>query len=381
MKRTRILLGIDFIGANFPSARQTIQQWWPYVNESEEHDCILGVSNFCAKDSHLPGGKGLLPTSAVEVLSSSVDKKKLAHWTSDIDSILLETIRGRFESQPFFSDFNYGSVVNRLLLLAHSHACDYMVRIDPGTLPPQGEGASFAKLMSEHESEIGKDPRAVVSRQYANRLALRHMFVKSGQEKFHAKLVEDFTGIDVQCQITGGAMLTLRSPGTPAVCFPKKAGLTLVWASDDGIYQLLPDTQAKSHPLKNHPVERFDEVGKRKKSTEYYRGIIGAAYLNAMRTVKNKQMAKQHAKDFVRDLKDKILDATKCDKLDKDIDKDIDKDSDWATRFRLEHIAPLPFLRAIEAGHANHIRLLTEWGGICEALKSLVAEKTIVRKN
>ena len=232
---------------------------------------MLGVSNFCDKDAELRGAKGLSPARVKEVLNSFIPEQKLAQWTSDIDSILLDAIRVRFQSQPFLSHFNYGSVVNRLLLLAHSHDCDYMVRIDPGTLPPKR--ASFAYLMTKHEREIDNDACVVVSRRYARRRALRNMFVRSGRGESHAELVKDCTGIDVKNQITGGAMLTLKSPGTPAMCFPTDSGLTLVWASDDGIYQVLPATQDKSHILPKHPVPRFDAVGKSKPSTEYYRGI------------------------------------------------------------------------------------------------------------
>ena len=181
MMDKRILLGIDFIGANFPSALYTIQQWWGYVTLGSKYDCILGVSNFCNRNSPLPGARDLSPSKVREVLGCFIPKEKLAQWTSDIDSTLIQTVeKEAFESKPFFSEFNYGSVVNRLLLLAYSRDCDYLVRIDPGTIPPKDK--PFADLMAEHESAIGGQINTVVSRRYADRLALRDMFVKVEKE-------------------------------------------------------------------------------------------------------------------------------------------------------------------------------------------------------
>ena len=367
----RILLGIDFIGANFPSALYAIQQWLGYATRSEEYDCMLGVSNFCDKHSPLPGATGLSPSNAMKALSAFIPKDHLAHWTSEIDATLLAEIReNECRSQPFFPDFSYGSVVNRLLLLAYSYDCDYLVRIDPGTLPP--EGRTFAQLMCEHEAEIDGNPNTVVSRRYANRLALRDMFVKPGKETSHAELVTSFTGIDVHAQITGGAMLTLRSPGTPAVCFPAGAGSTLVWASDDGIYQVLSRTQSKSRMLPDHPVQRFDAVGKHKESTEYYRGIVGAVYLNVVRTGKSREVANQAAERFVDQLKGNILDVQKC--------RELDNDPAWTATFCRENKAPGPFLDAIAAGYENHVELLGEWERICGILKSPLARETSANK-
>ncbi len=366
--KKKILLGIDFIGSNFPGAIYTIQQWWKYVTSDNKYDCILGVSNFCNRNSPLPGAWDLSPTKVKEVLRCFIPKKKLVQWTSDIDAILLQTLQKekRFKSKPFFSEFNYGSVVNRLLLLAYSHDCDYLVRIDPGTIPPKGK--PFVDLMAEHESIIDGQINTVVSRRYADRLALRNIFVKEGKENFHAELVKKYTGIDVYAQITGGAMLTLKSPGTPAICFPPGDGLTLVWASDDGIYQVLPETKTKSRMLPDYPVQRFDAVGKPKKSIEYYRGIIGAVCLNTLRNGKTLKIAKQNAEQFLQKLKADILDVEKCSLMD--------ADPNWNTTFCLKNIAPQPFIKAIADGYKNYIQLLDEWKEICNILKSLIVQKT-----
>lgn len=367
----RVLLGIDFIGSNCANARQSIEEWWHYILRSEDYACIVGISNFCERQKSLPGSVDFFPTEALRELSSIIPENQLTQWTSDIDAHLLGIVQGsQCCSQPFYSEFNYGSVINRLLLLGYAYECDYLIRIDPGTLPPQDKdgSADFATLMTDHEHIIGSDPNTVVSRRYADRSALRHMFVKSGQEESHAHLIIEYTGIKVKSQVTGGAMLTMKLPGVPAICFPKGSGLTLVWASDDGIYQVLPQTKKNSAMMKDHPVERFDAVGKQKKSTEYYRGILGAVYLKAVRDGKSADLAQLEAEIFIETLKNEILDHRKC--------REIDEDPDWIKMFCLDAVAPHPFLEAVAVGYENHSVLLDEWDQICRLLKPLIVQET-----
>ena len=262
MKITRVLLGIDFIGTNFPAALYTLQRWWDYINKSNGYFCIVGISNFCDSNASLPGTTNLTPINVLKVLNGFIPKNQLVQWTSEIDSGLLEEVKKNgCKSQPFYSGFNYGSVINRLLILASSFDCDYMVRVDPGTVPPKKK--SFSKLMHKHSKIINKDKQTVVSRRYADRLALRDMFVIDDHIEKHRELVMKYTGVNVNAQITGGAMLTFKTPGTPAICFPSgDKGLTLVWASDDGIFNILSETKEKSEMKEKFPVERFDEQGK-----------------------------------------------------------------------------------------------------------------------
>ena len=364
----KILIGIDFTGTNLRSALNTIGQYWDYASQSREYSCMIGISNFTDRNSPLRGAKGLTPINILPFVCIliPVPPEQVAQWTSDIDAGMLEQLeKNAVRSQPFYSGFNYGSVVNRLLLLAYSHDCDYMVRVDPGTSPPKD--IAFDQLMSEHVAVIGDDIRTVVSRRYANRLALRDMFVKEGCEVKHTELVKEFTGIDVHAQVTGGAMLTFRSPGTPAVCFPMGSGLTRVWASDDGIYQVLRETKSRSKMLSEHPVERFDAVGKASRSTEYYRGILGAVYLHAIRNG-NAGEAQRVVEKVVCTLRDQILDVDKC--------QNIDGCEGWRKTFCIENIAPRPFLDAIARGQKNHTQLLQEWETICQLIKPSVLKET-----
>ena len=362
----KILLGLDFIGANFPAALYTIQQWWTYASRSQEYFCMLGISNFSNKTSSLPGASHLTPLDALKTISAFVPTEQITQWTSDIDAKLISELeKNGVRSRPFYSAFNYGSVVNRLLLLASALDCQYLVRVDPGTLPPKD--ITFHDLMAEHEQEIGTDRRTVLSRRYANRLALRDMFVREGLAKQHAEKIKSFTGIDVHSQVTGGAMLTLRVPGSPAICFPTGTGLTLVWASDDGIYQVLDETKTNSKMFSKAPVERFDTVGKPKNPKEYYRGILGAVYLKAIRDGQEMDEARTTAESFVTELAQDVLDDKRCSEID----------SAWRSTFVTTEIAPEAFVEAIRSGWYNYSKLCVEWEKICGILQPSIAKYTI----
>ena len=362
---TKVMIGLDFIGLNFPAALYTIQQWWTYASRSDEHVCTFGISNFCERGGGLPGAHDFTPLDALKTISAFVPSEQIANWTSEIDSELLTQLdMNGVQSRPFYSQFNYGSVVNRLLLLASARDCKYLVRVDPGTLPPMDK--SFAELMGEHEAEINSNRHAVVSRQYANRLALRDIFVRQGLEDKHARKVKEFTGIDVRAQVTGGAMLTFRTPGTPAVCFPAGAGLTLVWASDDGIYRVLDETKLDSKMFRLNPVERFDAVGKPKSPKEYYRGILGAVYLKAIRDGGNMDTVRGKADSFIKELADEVLDPKKCSIID----------PAWRSTFVSNEIAPEEFVEAIRKGWENHRKLSSEWEKICTILGPVIERET-----
>ena len=226
--------------------------------------------------------------------------------------------------------------------------------------------------MREHQDRIGDNLSKVVSRRYADCLALRDMFVKDGKESRHAELVKEHTGIDVNNQVTGGAMMTFRTPGIPAICFPIGAGLTLVWASDDGVYQVLDKNNIEGEMLDDtvveHRVQRFDAVGKPKKSKEYYRGILGAIYLKAIRDEEDMNTAGVKAKSFIDKLIEDILNPEKCE----------DIDPEWLSTFSLNKIAPEDFVKAIWVGYENHNALLREWGKICALLQPSVLRETSV---
>ena len=76
------MIGLDFIGANFPAALYTIQQWWNYISRSEEYVCILGISNFADKDVELPSANEFTPLNALKTISAFVPCGQIVQWTS-----------------------------------------------------------------------------------------------------------------------------------------------------------------------------------------------------------------------------------------------------------------------------------------------------------
>jgi hypothetical protein len=360
----RILLGIDFVGDNWHTARSTVEQWWQFAADSAVYDVALGVSNFCRRKEVLPGSDSITPESVHQNLASMIPADRLAHWTSDIDDqVLTEAVRHGFHAVPLYSQFNYGSIVNRLLLMASARDCQYLVRVDPGTRPPTN--TPFDRLMDEHRRLIEDDGYEVVSRRYGSRLALRHMFVRPGLEDIHKNLVQDATGVKIDSQVTGGAMFTQRTPGVPAVCLPPHDGQpTLVWASDDAIYHFLPQTRTHSKMLESYPLPRFELAGKAKSPAEYYRGIVGAIFLRSLTKGTSHNQAVSELEAFIQQLKSEMLDVAKCSQYS--------GDSQWLSSFSPENLAPAAFLDAIRAGYVNHQKLLPEWNGLVETLSPLI---------
>ena len=346
------MLGIDFIGVNFDVAKESLRRWAAFAGRETGVRLVFGISNFCERDRVLPGSPSMTPEDAVRGIRAEIPAiREIAHWTSDIDARLIHRLRqAGVASTPFYSAFNYGSVVNRLLLMAYSHGCDYLLRVDPGTSPPHR--ISFKAVIEEHTALIANDPGTVVSRRYADRFALRDEFVSDEPyREAHRRLVAEATGIDVAEQITGGALLSFRLPGVPAIGFPDSAdGLTLVWASDDGIYQTLAKSKhgVTAIPLKEDPVARFDPVGKPKPWDEYYRGIVGAVLMACHLDGKGEKDAVAAARSF--------LDALKTMTT---IPEDID----------LDRIAPRQYRKAIGAGIENYLLLCDEWMTIVAILK------------
>lgn len=358
----RIMIGFDFTGVNYPAALYTLQQWATYVAESTQFDVVFGASTSSHRAHGLPSAPGLIVRDALVAMLQYCEH--LVCWdeyVSDLANHILKSVV-QTEVEPFYEGFNYGSLVNRLLLLAHVAGCDYLVRIDPGTRPP--DSRRFDELIAEHIAIIG-DTKKVVSRGYEGRLAIRDLFVKDKEK--HRKLVQDYTGIDPTQQVTGGAMMTSGVPGVPAMGFqrfgPKPNELTLIWGSDDAIYQMLEQTQG-SIKLEEVPISRFDPEGKRKSTIEYYRGIAGMVYLSNLIQGKKYTDAKTKLTKFFEVLKTDHLDPAKY--------RPEEKGRDMVQEFCLDSVAPDPFLAKIREGFENHQRLIAEgkWIEIANALRA-----------
>jgi hypothetical protein len=185
----------------------------------------------------------------------------------------LNALRGRPE--PFTSGFSYGGCVNQLMILSQLAGCDYLLRVDPGTLPPAGLWSMIETQMAALQAHC------VVSGVYQNRLAFRDdLYVRPAMRDHYLAFIAHHTGVDLQHQITGGALFMASSPGIPAIPFQEwSAGKpTLVWGSDDAFFQ---DCGVKSRVFAQHRVPRHDPFGKPKPPIEYFRGIVGRVSASA----------------------------------------------------------------------------------------------------
>jgi len=352
------MIGFDFSGGNFPGALYALQQWSDYASKSEEFDVVFGVSTASYTNRGMPGAPDLTVSNALLAMLQYCPS--LVCWDESVTDIASRIVDGlRLDCRPFYRGFNYGSLDNRLLLLSHAVGADYFIRIDPGTCPPE---PAFDTLMAQHIGLI-VDEEMVVSRGYEGRLAIRDLFVKDKDE--HEELIRRYTGIEPTDQVTGGAMLTSSVPGVPAIPFEpfgsKRDELTLVWGSDDAIYQVLAETRG-SRKLAEVPVPRFDQEGMRKTTIEYYRGVVGMVHLSKL--LKGQEAAaREHTTGFLEELKN--------DHLDPERYRPSKKGASMEEEFVAEKVIPSGFLESISRGLENHRALLGNgnWQKIANELR------------
>lgn len=362
--KTRLLIGFDFTGFNFPSALYSLQQWAAFTKRSEDFEVIFGVSTAQHRSRGLPGAQDLSTRNAL--MSMTQYAFPLICWDEYVNDLAKNILRGQgIKCHASYSGFNYGSLVNRLLLLANEASCDFLIRVDPGTRPP--DSRFFDEMAREHIGAI-KGKVCVVSRGYEGRLAIRDQFVRD--KKKHEELVEQFTFVKPNSQVTGGAMFTSNVPGTPAVPFEAygTAAPTLVWGSDDAIFQVLPTTR-DSRKLADIPIPRFDREGKGKSTVEYYRGVSGMVCLAELASGKSESEAKKKVVEFLQTLKEKHLDETKYKSDDEKDAKGRSQGEIMGQEFSHNTVAPAAFLSRIKEGWDNYAALLEEWQNVATVLK------------
>jgi hypothetical protein len=343
------MIGFDFTGSNYAKAKHSLEAWARYATQSQQFDVVFGVSTANYRSKGMTGAPHLKTNDALKEMSKLCPA--FARWDEDVTDIankILDDGNGA-DCRPFYPGFNYGSLDNRLLLLANVISCRYLVRIDPGTCPPSA--IAFDDVLSEHLRLI--DSRSiVVSQGYKDRLAIRDMFVRDKSR--HEQLILEYTGIEPTSQVTGGAMLTSNVPGVPALPFepygPDRKGNTLVWGSDDAIYQILDETRG-SHKLSLAPIPRFDAEGKKKSTIEYYRGVTGMVYLSTLIEGHGSSEAESKLQKFFGKLKAEYLDPLKY--------RPEEEGKQLEEEFDLNTVAPAAFRKSIEAGRENHARLLS----------------------
>jgi len=364
--KTRILLVIDFTRRNFPSALYALQQWGPYVNDKKSmYETIIGVATSQKRSDKLNEGGDTTVETALKTIKEYCRAPAFVVWDGLIDRIVDDVLKNnRIVSKPVFSGFNYGSIVNKGLLLAHVMGCQYLIRVDPGTLPPRYSFDTVIKKHTDfikHHSKVGKT--VVVSRGYEGRIAVRDFYSKTENLLQHHELIEDMTKVNIYAQVTGGALFTSEVPGVPAVPFRKtqNGDLTLVWASDDGFYQLITKMKNGSMRLGGADVPRFVAVGKEKMSFEYYRGISGMVLLSSLIQGSNLRQATKGVDEFLKRLKP-MLDAKKCQKNDeKDFQEKYNKKLDWSRHFVRKLVAEDAFLKEVSNGWKNYNKLRKNW--------------------
>ena len=386
--KERVMLLIDFIGVNFPSALYAIQQWSKYLKVSTEYEPFIGISAWASRLETMPTCQNLTVEEVIKTIKECCQGLPVVCWDEQVENTVSKILKDEgILCSPSYPVFSYGSIVNRGLLLANMVDCTYMVRVDPGTLPP--EAHLFDTIFQEHILAIDKSNK-VVSRSYEDRLSVRDDFLRGEKLRLNdqcdclvcgnkvcprsfeckklklneqCELVTRMAGIDPRDQVTGGAMFTSRLPGIPAIPFEgNKTGSTLVWGSDDGRYQIYSKTEGSKNlsvKVENGkqkiiiPIPRFDTVGKPKGFIEYYRGLAGAVYLNSLK--------KADIKEFVDMLKGQEEESYKDGLLKHEICN--------MKEFTPENIAPLNFLEKIDEGYKNYDMLVGRWQEICDIIK------------
>jgi hypothetical protein len=363
MPRERVMIALDFAEPNFPNALCTLVQWAACAKEQKDFDVVFGVSTTMEN-----------PQDMINLVVKYLKPFKVFFWDNYFDGDVFNIVNNYPEAEgcrPYYPGFNYGSLVNKLLLLAHMADCQFLVRVDPGTYP--FANYNFGAGIKSHIDFI-RGTKSVVSCSYEGRPALRPMFVRN--EKDHKNLVWHYTKINPDSQVTGGALWTSTVPGVPAIGFPKwgvgPKDLTLVWASDDAIYQVLPETKG-SNRLPGS-VLRFNPEGMLKDTVAYYRGVVGAVYLFNLIRSEQEFFAKTEVEKFLEALRNHHLDVAKYRPMDENVvatEKLIEEE------FVIDTVTPERFLTCIRAGLENHSKLMEgdRWTKIADVLKNRLKAK------
>ncbi|MCY2951266.1 MAG: hypothetical protein NTU53_04720 [Planctomycetota bacterium] len=359
----RVLFSFDFIKNGFPSALYTLREWSAYVNPASNSRCKV---KFAVSTSDTDANK------QITVMRDYCRGSPLIVWDQAVNDTVLDLCKKEGLPAPVSSSFSYGGVVNKGLLLAAAHSCEYYVRIDPGTRPPS---LGIDTILSQHAKYLEQhaESHAVVSRGYENRLALRDYLLKSNRVLDHHALVEGTTGIDVFNQVTGGAMFTSRVPGVPACPFePLKNGApTLVWASDDGFFQQEGSPNA-SRRLGGADIPRFDPEGKRKGPREYYRGIALAVWFSNYRKARDANGADAAVHTFIEQVKE-FLDDEKCEKVCQETNPELH----WLPEdFTADTVAPRGFRDQVRNGWNEYATLRECWPDLCTKIRDNVRDPT-----
>jgi hypothetical protein len=344
---TRILLSIGYIASNEVGAARTIDAFGAYFarNPHSAYDVCLGVDTL---GRLRPGLARFQPFF-----------RGVFAWDERATVCALAAIADG--PRPFHAEFSYGGLVNRILILASVAGCDYVLRVDPGTLPP-------ADLWNMIETQVeALRTHRVVSGVYVDRLAFRdNAYALATRHDDYLRFVESATGVNIHEQLTGGALFMAATPGVPALPFEQSGNMrepTLVWGSDDALFQTMG---IPTRVFTQHRVPRHDPFGKAKPPAEYFRGVLGMVYLNQLRQDSG---SRSWVPEFV-DTLNGFLDAT------------LDESRSYGLSvlpLRIEEVAPPAFLDRIEAGFENYSRLCLTWTALVADLLRVEALPALIR--
>jgi hypothetical protein len=347
---SRILLCLSYVPSNAANGRKTIQEFGNYFRRHphSQYEISLGVETLADQRPQLAQFGHLFPTIYV--------------WDEDASDLVLTTLEGR--RWPFYRGFSYGGFVNRVMILSRLASCDYLLRVDPGTLPP-------VDLWSMIETQVAAlKSNRVVSCVYEDRLAFRdNLYARRSARDEYLAFIAQETGVDLHDQITGGALFMVASPGIPAIPFREwsTGNPTLVWASDDAIFQV---SGVKARVFTELKVPRHDPFGKAKPPVEYFRGVVGMVYLNHLR---RSQVARTSVLRFIEMLNNF---------LDSSLNENRDDRGQALVPLNAHEVAPPEFLDSIDSGYENYRELLPDWNDVVDVvMRAVPLDALVLRKS
>lgn len=312
----KVMLAMSFF-KNYEEARETARRFCSALGGHNR--IVLGIETEANRDENLPDAQRPMSDFLDEIKQDKWPEVFL--WDKNCDKVLDSW--AEHLPLPFYHKYSYGGAVNRLLSLAKTANCDYLVRVDPGTAPID----NFANLVSSHIEKIAKGEARVVSGQYTKRIALRNDFVPDGQRAEYYQFILKYTGVDSRPgkQVTGGAAFTISVMGPPAIPFNG----AMVWASDDGYFQFVfPDSALV---IAGNRVDR-GEPGYGMAPLVYFVRLANMVILHGLHSGFDKLQARYHAHEFLEKLSN-FLDEnhqktyefnSARDSLDKSVDAVVD---------------------------------------------------------
>lgn len=286
----KIMFGMSFFRDSIDYAKRTAEEFSKAL--WKEHQVALGIE-IDGLNRTDDGVRSFLDDclhenwfgNLVYIWDQKCDEKFFADWPSHLP-------------MPFYKEgFSYGGAVNRILVLAKLAGCNFLVRIDPGTAPPY----YFQQMAHYHTMKIKEGEVKVISGLYTDRIALRDNFVPAEKKYEYYQFVNEYTGVNPQRQITGGAAFTLSvSGGPPPIPFD---GFTPVWASDDGLYEALIGNE--SLVLSQSRVLRMDPGIVARRGEEYPVRLASMVVLHELIKGFDRNTAENVAYMFLEELKNR----------------------------------------------------------------------------